>query len=177
MSVKEWKVLLQKSNIKPNTNDVLKYFHECDLGQKAVDSSQLKRAYDQLSISKELVNHYQWFFHGKLHLSASDFQKFLLEQQKDAMAGDLEYVHEHMVRTKDVSTLQSPGEEPSLTINEFLDYLFDPRNSVFEERGVDQDMTKPLSWYWISSSHNTYLTGNHITTVRTVIVWQKDHKW
>ena len=41
--------------------------------------------------------------------------------------------------------------------SQFLDYIFSKTNSVFLEEcaTVYQDMTQPLSRYWIASSHNT----------------------
>ena len=49
----------------------------------------------------------------------------------------------------------------------FVRYLLDPKqNHVFnpEHRNVYMDMTRPLSHYFVASSHNTYLTGNQINS-------------
>lgn len=49
---------------------------------------------------------------------------------------------------------------------QFIDYLFSKQNSIWDARHdrVYMDMKKPMSHYWISSSHNTYLTGDQFSS-------------
>ena len=56
---------------------------------------------------------------------------------------------------------------------EFAQYLDDDRNSIFDPQrrapgaggDLDRYMSFPLSHYWISSSHNTYLTSDQLQGV------------
>ncbi|CAE7160627.1 unnamed protein product [Rhizoctonia solani] len=52
------------------------------------------------------------------------------------------------------------------TLDDFSAFLLGADNSAFEDR--DHDMTRPLSEYYISSSHNTYLVGHQLVGESTI---------
>ena len=114
-----------------------------------------------------------------------EFTSFLINEQKDELANDERSVADFMTRYLPITgkrppldsknTTTSPANlislsngtneilnEPFFTIKEFMGFLFSRENDVWDGRNdvVCQDMTKPLSCYWIASSHNTYLTGD-----------------
>ncbi|XP_072412440.1 1-phosphatidylinositol 4,5-bisphosphate phosphodiesterase gamma-1 [Chiloscyllium punctatum] len=98
-------------------------------------------------------------------VSLQDFQQFLLEYQKELWATDIHQVREFMF-----SYLRDPLREiddPYFCLDEFLTFLFSKENSIWDSR-YDQvfleEMSNPLSHYWISSSHNTYLTGDQFSS-------------
>ncbi|XP_037553736.1 1-phosphatidylinositol 4,5-bisphosphate phosphodiesterase gamma-1 [Nematolebias whitei] len=92
-----------------------------------------------------------------------DFQKFLQMDQKESWASDLSRVREFLMGYMK----GGPQPEMMLQLDEFLTFLFSKENSVSDPRFspvVPEDMKRPLSQYWISSSHNTYLTGDQFSS-------------
>lgn len=57
-----------------------------------------------------------------------------------------------------------------MSLDAFTAYLMSFDNSPFEDhnRGVNQDMNRPLSEYFISCSHNTYLVGSQVIGDSTI---------
>lgn len=54
--------------------------------------------------------------------------------------------------------------QPYLKAHQFLSFLFSKANDLWDDRHAEvgslMDMSRPLTHYWIASSHNTYLTGD-----------------
>uniref|UniRef100_A0AAQ6ABH0 Phosphoinositide phospholipase C n=1 Tax=Amphiprion ocellaris TaxID=80972 RepID=A0AAQ6ABH0_AMPOC len=97
----------------------------------------------------------------KLFFMTADLCWFLVPQE--LWANDLNQVRELM--TTFIDDTMRKTNDPEFTVSEFLGFLFSKENSVWDEKFSEisnLDMNNPLSHYWISSSHNTYLTGDQL---------------
>ena len=100
-------------------------------------------------------------FNGKM--PAGEFWKFLQREQMEEIG--LEEATELMLEFAD------PADPSGLTFEQFSAYLTSPANSPLDPNLINvvhQDMTQPLSHYYISSSHNTYLETNQLTGTSSV---------
>lgn len=64
-----------------------------------------------------------------------------------------------------------PKDLSRIDKNRFEAYLLSTENAAFDparERFDARLMTKPISEYWVNSSHNTYLTGDQLTSQSSV---------
>ncbi|MED6272875.1 1-phosphatidylinositol 4,5-bisphosphate phosphodiesterase eta-2, partial [Characodon lateralis] len=93
-------------------------------------------------------------------LDIHDLARFLENEQK--MRG---LTREHLV---DIVAKFEPCPENLqhmvLGIDGFTNYMRSPAGDIFnpEHNQVNQDMTQPLTNYFIATSHNTYLTGDQL---------------
>lgn len=58
-------------------------------------------------------------------------------------------------------------DKAGMSLRELLDYVASPSGNALE-MAAPQDLSLPLSDYFISSSHNTYLTGNQLSSDSSV---------
>uniref|UniRef100_A0AAQ5XWW2 1-phosphatidylinositol 4,5-bisphosphate phosphodiesterase gamma n=1 Tax=Amphiprion ocellaris TaxID=80972 RepID=A0AAQ5XWW2_AMPOC len=125
-------------------------------------------------------------------ISLEDFKSFLLESQKvTSQSLDVNLVYCRFVSFASAFFLQIQEiwatdnnkvqefmfgylkdplrevEQPYFQQDEFLTYLFSKENTIWDsslDQVCPENMNNPLSHYWISSSHNTYLTGDQFSS-------------
>ena len=70
----------------------------------------------------------------------------------------------------DAAAAASPPASFIMTVESFNAFLLSPDNCAFSDQhsATWQDMTRPLSEYYISSSHNTYLVGHQLVGDSTI---------
>ena len=70
------------------------------------------------------------------------------------------------ISIKLIKTILSQHQQGKIVEYEmFRDYIYSEENQIFDEYNrnkVYQDMTHPISSYFIASSHNTYLEGDQL---------------
>ncbi|PNI31398.1 PLCH2 isoform 3 [Pan troglodytes] len=116
--------------------------------------------YKMMSTRRDLYLLMLTYSNHKDHLDAASLQHFLQVEQK--MAGvTLESCQDIIEQFEPCPENKSKG---LLGIDGFTNYTRSPAGDIFnpEHHHVHQDMTQPLSHYFITSSHNTYLMGDQL---------------
>ncbi|CAL1272763.1 unnamed protein product [Larinioides sclopetarius] len=164
ITIKDLKAFLPKINLKLATNRLKEFFQDVDTRRVGeIGFEGFASFYHNLIHDEQLFNGtFGQYTKDGQRVTLQEFQKFLLEEQKDPDALD-----EHKVSQFMRDYLQDPmrdAQEPFFTVPEFLDFLFSKQNDAWDAKHneVNQDMTQPLVNYWIASSHNTYLTGDQV---------------
>uniref|UniRef100_A0A8B9HDY9 Phosphoinositide phospholipase C n=1 Tax=Astyanax mexicanus TaxID=7994 RepID=A0A8B9HDY9_ASTMX len=100
------------------------------------------------------------YSHRKEHMDIHDLLRFLESEQK-MVTISREYCQ--MIITQFEPCPRNRAQNV-LGIDGFTNYMRSPAGDIFnpEHNQVNQDMTQPLTNYYIASSHNTYLTGDQL---------------
>ncbi|KAJ6844608.1 phosphoinositide phospholipase C 4-like [Iris pallida] len=99
------------------------------------------------------------------HMDAVQLRRFLAERQaeRSATPADAERIVEEVRRQHHRHYLAKVAK-PLLSLEDFHHFLFSDKLNPPIASQVHQDMTAPLSHYYIYTGHNSYLTGNQLSS-------------
>uniref|UniRef100_G3T953 Phosphoinositide phospholipase C n=1 Tax=Loxodonta africana TaxID=9785 RepID=G3T953_LOXAF len=161
MTFREVQRLLHLMNVEMDQEYAFQLFQAADKSQSGtLEGEEFVEFYKALTKRAEVEELFENFSADGQKLTLLEFVDFLREEQKE---GD---------RAPDLALELIDRHEPSdsgkrrhvLSMDGFLSYLCSKDGDIFNPacRPIYQDMTQPLSHYYINSSHNTYLVGDQL---------------
>jgi len=112
-------------------------------------------------------------------VSANSFRERFLETvqgEEDKTTSDVMEIFSGLRALELADVANHITQSNYINLEQFEAYLLSRGNDIFNperEKFCKNDMTKPLSEYWINSSHNTYLTGHQLTGLSSVEMYSK----
>uniref|UniRef100_A0A665T5K4 Phosphoinositide phospholipase C n=1 Tax=Echeneis naucrates TaxID=173247 RepID=A0A665T5K4_ECHNA len=160
MSYEEVQTLLRLINIDLSDQYALSLFQKCDrLADGRLEHGEIEAFCRELLRRPELDAVFIHYSANGCVLSTVDLRDFLEDQGEDASLTHAQ----SLILTYELNEWAQKNQ--FMTPNGFTMYMLSKENCVFNpsHARVYQDMTHPLSHYFISSSHNTYLTKDQLT--------------
>uniref|UniRef100_A0A8C3Y257 Phosphoinositide phospholipase C n=1 Tax=Catharus ustulatus TaxID=91951 RepID=A0A8C3Y257_CATUS len=162
LSISEVLQLMHKLNVNLPRQKVKQMFKEADTddNQGTLDFEEFCAFYKMMSTRRDLYLLMLTYSNHKDYLDTDDLKRFLETEQKMTNV-----TKEHCLEI--ISKFEPCPEnkkEGALGIDGFTNYMRSPSGDIFnpEHYQVNQDMSYPLSHYFITSSHNTYLMGDQL---------------
>ncbi|NXE93558.1 PLCH2 phosphodiesterase, partial [Menura novaehollandiae] len=162
LSISEVLQLMHKLNVNLPRQKVKQMFKEADTddNQGTLDFEEFCAFYKMMSTRRDLYLLMLTYSNHKDYLDTEDLKRFLETEQKMTNV-----TKEHCLEiiSKFEPCLENK-KEGALGIDGFTNYMRSPSGDIFnpEHYQVNQDMSYPLSHYFITSSHNTYLMGDQL---------------
>ncbi|XP_049744133.1 1-phosphatidylinositol 4,5-bisphosphate phosphodiesterase delta-4 [Elephas maximus indicus] len=161
MTFREVQRLLHLMNVEMDQEYAFQLFQAADKSQSGtLEGEEFVEFYKALTKRAEVEELFENFSADGQKLTLLEFVDFLREEQKEGdQAPDLalELIDRH-------EPSDSGKRRHVLSMDGFLSYLCSKDGDIFNPacRPIYQDMTQPLSHYYINSSHNTYLVGDQL---------------
>ncbi|XP_045155404.1 1-phosphatidylinositol 4,5-bisphosphate phosphodiesterase delta-3, partial [Echinops telfairi] len=160
MSFKEIKSLLRMVNV--DLDDMYAYclFKECDHSHnERLEGAEIEEFLRLLLERPELEDIFHRYSGEDSVLSAPELREFLEDQGEE----DATLAHaRQLIQTHELN--ETAKQHELMTMDGFIMYLLSPEGAALDpaHKRTFQPMDQPLAHYFISSSHNTYLTDSQI---------------
>ncbi|KAH9603850.1 hypothetical protein KSS87_005970 [Heliosperma pusillum] len=128
-------------------------------------SRKFKKA--ELQTPMDVTQFFNDYSEGGTAMSPEQLTRFMVDVQGDTTASvkDAEKIVEDIMRLKHHHSFKFTNiVKKSLNIDDFFTYLFSVDINPPIKSQVHQDMSAPLSHYFIYTGHNSYLTGNQLSS-------------
>ncbi|KAM6045654.1 1-phosphatidylinositol 4,5-bisphosphate phosphodiesterase eta-2 isoform 6-T6 [Theristicus caerulescens] len=162
LSINEVLQLMHKLNVNLPRQKVKQMFKEADTddNQGTLGFDEFCAFYKMMSTRRDLYLLMLTYSNHKDYLDTDDLRRFLEIEQKMTNV-----TKEHCLEIiSQFEPCLENKKEGALGIDGFTNYMRSPSGDIFnpEHYQVNQDMSYPLSHYFITSSHNTYLMGDQL---------------
>ncbi|CAH2310619.1 1-phosphatidylinositol 4,5-bisphosphate phosphodiesterase delta-4 [Pelobates cultripes] len=161
MNFKEVQDLLKMMNVDMNEHHAYRLFQMADKSESStLEGDEFVLFYKALTQRVEVLKIFQDFSKDGKKLALLEFVDFLRQEQLELDNAE-EFAMDLIARYEPSETAQTLH---AMSIDGFQAYLCSPEGSIFnfEHEQLFLDMTQPLSHYFISSSHNTYLMEDQL---------------
>ncbi|XP_053453960.1 1-phosphatidylinositol 4,5-bisphosphate phosphodiesterase delta-4 [Nycticebus coucang] len=161
MSFQEAQRLLLLMNVELDQEHALSLFQAADTSQSGtLQGEEFVHFYKSLTKRGEVQELFESFSSDGQKLTLLEFVDFLREEQKERDCAP--HVALELIDRYEPS--DSGKLRHVLSMDGFLSYLCSKDGDIFNPAclPIYQDMTQPLSHYFINSSHNTYLVGDQL---------------
>ncbi|KAM8856935.1 1-phosphatidylinositol 4,5-bisphosphate phosphodiesterase delta-4 [Synchiropus picturatus] len=161
MTFKEVRKLLKMMNVEMNEEHALHLFTMADKsGCGSLEIEQFIFFYKMLTQRDEVWKVFQDYSGDGEKLLLDELESFLKVEQHEE-SGSTQHAKELIQKYEPSESAKSQG---AMSLDGFQKYLCSQDGSVFrtDRLGLYQDMSQPLSHYFISSSHNTYLLEDQL---------------
>ncbi|KAK2557748.1 1-phosphatidylinositol 4 [Acropora cervicornis] len=162
LSVDEVFALMHKLNVKISNRKLREIFKAADTenqdSEGLLDFNEFINFYKSISTRREIYLLLLKYGNSKEHMTVDELKLFLETEQKMSDV-TLEHCRQIIQTYEPVEESKKAG---NLGIDGFTGYLLGPDGDIFNSQHskVNQDMTKPLSHYFIAS----YLLGDQLTS-------------
>ncbi|XP_070560122.1 1-phosphatidylinositol 4,5-bisphosphate phosphodiesterase eta-2-like [Ptychodera flava] len=174
LSISEVIMLLHRLNVNLSKRKVRLMFKEADTNvgdqnEGLLDFDEFVNFYKRISTRKELYLLLLRYGNGKEYMTASELAHFLEMEQKMFNVS----LRHCLDIIKNFEPVPENIQNGWLGIDGFSRFLLSREGDIFNQAHtkVHQDMTRPLSHYFIATSHNTYLIGDQLLSKSSMDVY------
>ncbi|KAE8299606.1 1-phosphatidylinositol 4,5-bisphosphate phosphodiesterase delta-4 [Larimichthys crocea] len=161
MNFKEVRKLLKMMNVEMNEDHALHLFTMADKSESgSLEIEEFVQFYKMLTQRDEIWKVFQDYSGDGEKLMLEELENFLTIAQQEGQQS-AQHAPELIEHYEPSETAKKQG---AMSFDGFQMYLCSQEGSIFkpEHRELHQDMSQPLSHYFISSSHNTYLLEDQL---------------